>query len=242
MKRWPAYDNHHTRSYLLNLDTLSRSFASISHEPIPNHSIARLAPLLVVCTTTPTLHKPNLSRRKSIRRIPIRRHEIDTKRVRPRRDKEAQRHPHRPGRRIIQIRRRAQQRRHTGSPTHASNDETAAALRVLAQSAHAQRHDGGEADGLEEQGQVQHGHAGVVALRDAGRDEDDAHAEVHEEDPAGSDAFHDCYAGEAAESEGALGAGEEFGAQGAVGVRAGFGDVVDELGWWLEWQGGWRRT
>ncbi|KAK8215286.1 hypothetical protein M8818_001907 [Zalaria obscura] len=164
--------------------------------------------------------QPNFRSRKLIRRIPITRHEVHTQRITPRRNKESQWHTHGLRRTIIRVRRRAQQRRHAGSATDTTNDDAGPALRVLAEPAHAQRDDGREADGLEEERNVQHAHARVPALGDGGRDEDDAHAQVEQKDPSRPNKLHQADAREAAECEGALSPGEELGPERRVRPRS----------------------
>lgn len=100
---------------------------------------------------------------------------------------------------------------------------------MLAEPAHAQRDDGREADGLEEERNVQHAHARVPALGDGGRDEDDAHAQVEQKDPSRPNKLHQADAREAAECEGALSPGEELGPERRVRPRSRLGHVVDEV-------------
>lgn len=156
---------------------------------------------------------------------------VDRKRVRPRSDEESHRHDHRDGG-AVHIRHRARQRRDDGAAKHTSHDETRAALGVAAEPAHAQGHDGREADGLEEEGDVEHGDARVLPLGDGGPDKDDTGGEKDAKDDAGLDKVHQAHADETTHGEGALGAGEELRAQGRVGVAAGLGRVVDEVAVW----------
>ena len=100
---------------------------------------------------------------------------------------------------------------------------------MLAQTAHAEGDDGREDYRLEKQRDEQQGDAGVTAVRDGRSDEDDAHREVYEEDPARADELHDEGADEAAECKGALGACEHLGGLG-VGISGiGVFHVVYEL-------------
>ena len=201
-----------------------------SVRPIPTPFHYRTLPLLLITRSllTITIYHPNLRHRKLIRRVSIRRHEVHTDRISPRTDKERQRHGHR-DRSRPQIRNRTQYWRDHRPATYATDYEPRAALGIFAESAHTQRDDGRETDTLEEKRDVEHGHAGIALLADGGGDEDDATCEVEEEDPAGTDEFHDRGADEAAQRKGALGAGEEFGAQGGIGAGAGLDDVVDEI-------------
>jgi hypothetical protein len=100
---------------------------------------------------------------------------------------------------------------------------------VFTQPAHAKRDDGGEADGLKKQGDVQHGHTRVIALGDCRCDEDDAHRQVEQEHVTGADKFHETDAREASEGESTLGSREEFTSQRGRGTGASLGDVVDEV-------------
>lgn len=75
------------------------------------------------------------------------------------------------------------------------------------EAANAQRDDGRETDGLEEQGQHEHGEACVLPLGDGRAVEDDDAGEVEAEDPAGLHEFHQEGAAEAADCEATLGAG-----------------------------------
>lgn len=95
--------------------------------------------------------------------------------------------------------------------------------------AHTKRHDGGEADGLEEEGDVKHGHARVFSLGDGRGDEDDACSEEEKEDLARADEVHDGCADEAANGECPLSTSQELSSQGGIGVLAGFRHVVDEV-------------
>lgn len=123
---------------------------------------------------------------------------------------------------------RTSSRRDTCTANDTANDETAAALGVSAQSAHSQGHNGGEADGLEEQDDVEHRHASVAALRDGRDEEDDNAADEDEKHPSWTDVLHDAYASKPAECKRRLRTGKELG-----GVRVGSAGtsvhgVVDE--------------
>jgi hypothetical protein len=107
---------------------------------------------------------------------------------------------------------------------------------VASQAANAQGDDGGEADGLEEQRQHEHGHAGVVAAADAGGDEDDGAGDEEHQHDARPHVAHEERAGEAPRGEAALGAGEEFGGQRGRGVGPRFDHVVDEVAADGDWQ------
>jgi len=61
---------------------------------------------------------------------------------------------------------------------------------VFPKPAHAKCNDSGEADRFEEERDVEHGHACVASLCDAGGNEHDAHGEVEKEDPAWADELH----------------------------------------------------
>lgn len=141
-----------------------------------------------------------------IRRVAVLGHEVDSERIRPRGDEEGHRHDH-GDRGAVQVRHGARQRRDDGAAKDTRHDEPGAALGVAAQPAHAQRHDGREADGLEEEGDVEHRHARVLALGDRRPDKDDTHGEEDAEDDAGLDEVHKSNAHETADGEGALGAG-----------------------------------
>lgn len=163
-----------------------------------------------------------------IRRVAVLRHEVDSERVRPRGDEKRHRHNH-GGRGVVQVSHGARQRRDDGAAKDTRHDEPGAALGVAAQPAHAEGHDGREADGLEEEGDVEHRHARVLALGDGGPDEDDTHGQEDAEDDSGLDEVHKSNAHETADGEGALGTGEELRAEGGIGVGAGLGHVVDEV-------------
>ena len=79
---------------------------------------------------------------------------------------------------------------------------------------HTKCDDSGEADGFEEESYVEHGHAGVAPLRDAGCDEDDAHGEVEEEDPAWANELHEADAGEASHCKCTLSARKKLSTEG----------------------------
>lgn len=170
----------------------------------------------------------NLRLSESIRHIAVPGDEVNRKRVGPRSNEESQGHDH-GGRSIVQISHRARQRRNHGAAKDTGHDKPGPALGVAAQAAHAERHDGREADGLEEQGDVEHRDARVLAVGDGGRDEDDTGRQEDAEYDAGLDEVHQAHAHETADGEGALGAGQELRAEGGVGVVAGFGRVVDEV-------------
>lgn len=142
---------------------------------------------------------------KRIRRVAVLGDEVYRKRVRPRGDEESHGHDH-GDLGVVQIGHGARQRRYDGAAQDSRDDETGAALGVAAETAHAEGHDGREADGLEEQGDVEHGHACVLALGDGGPDEDDTHGQEDAEDDAGLDEVHHAHADETADGEGALGA------------------------------------
>jgi hypothetical protein len=188
---------------------------------------ARRAPRLLILNTN--VINPNLRLRKRIRRIPVRRHKIDTNSVRKRRDEKAQRHHHAELRAVPRIRRSAQDRRDDGTTADGAHDPAGASLGVFAQAAHAQGHDGGENDGLEEERDEQQGDAGVASVCDRGRDEDDAAGEIEDEDPSGTDKSHQEGADEAAEGETALGSCEQLRGAGVGVLVVGVSDVVDEL-------------
>lgn len=170
----------------------------------------------------------NLRLGKRIRRITVLGDKVDRERVGPRSNEERHGHDH-GSRRVVQVRHGARQRRHDGAAKDASHDEPGPALGVAAQPSHAQGHDGREADGLEEEGDVEHGHARVLALGDGGPDKDDTHGQEDAKDDAGLDKVHEAHADKTPHGEGALGAGQELRAEGGVGVCAGLGYVVDEV-------------
>lgn len=132
----------------------------------------------------------HLGLRKRIRRVPISRDEIDTNGIRIRRDEEAQRHQHAELGIVSRIRRGAQDRGHDGTTTDGADDPAGTALGVFSQPAHSQRHDGWETDAFEEEDDEEHGDARVAGYTDGGCDENDAQAEVGEENPAGTDEAH----------------------------------------------------
>lgn len=129
----------------------------------------------------------------------------------------------------MQVGHRTRQRRDNGAAKDTGHDEPGPALGVTAQTAHAEGHDGREADGLEEEGDVEHRDTHVLAVGDGGRDEYHTGRQEDAEDDAGLDEVHEAHAHETADGEGALGAGQELRAEGGVGVVAGFGRVVDEV-------------
>ena len=142
--------------------------------------------------------EPNPRNRELIRRDTISGHKIDRKRISPRTKEKPKRNRHALCRRIIPISRNTQQRRNTSAARNTTHNKARAAFRVLAQTTHAQRHDGREDDALEEQRDVQHGHTRVSALRYGWTDEDYTHGQVGNEDPAWFHEFHDQYTCEAA--------------------------------------------
>ena len=100
---------------------------------------------------------------------------------------------------------------------------------MLAETTHAECHDGGEDDGLEEERDEEQGDASVATVRDRWCEEHDAAGQVEDEDPAGTDESHQESSDEAAEGEATLGSGEELGGA-RVGVfLIGVCYVVDEL-------------
>lgn len=129
----------------------------------------------------------------------------------------------------MQVSHRARQRRDDSAAKDTGHDEPGTPLGVAAEAAHAEGHDGREADGLEEEGDVEHRDTHVLAVGDGGRDEDDTGRQEDAEDDAGLDEVHQAHAHETADGEGTLGAGQELRAEGGVGVVAGFGRVVDEV-------------
>ena len=100
---------------------------------------------------------------------------------------------------------------------------------MLAQTTHAESDYCGEDDRFEEQRDEQQGDAGVAAVSDRGRDEDDAAGEIEDEDPAGANVAHQEGANKAAQGETALGSGEELGGGGVGVFVVGVGYVLDEL-------------
>ena len=214
-------------SGLPNLSNLITRSLATPQTLLAQHTTPRTARLLIIRTSN--ILNPNLRLRKGIHHTPIRRHEIHTNCIRKRRNKEQQRHQHTKLRAIPRIRRSTKNRRYDGATAHCADDPPRAALGVLAQAAHAQRDDGREDDGLEEQRDEQQGDAGVAAVSDRGRDEDDAAGEVEDEDPAGTHVAHQESTDEAAEGETALGSCEELGGGGVGVLVVGVGDVVDEL-------------
>lgn len=147
----------------------------------------------------------DLSLCESIRRVAVLGDKVDRKRVRPRGDEESHGHNH-GDLGVVQVGHGTRQRRDDGAAQDSGDDETGAALRVAAEAAHAEGHDCREADTLEEEGDVEHGHARVLALGDRGPDEDDTHGQEDAEDDAGLDEVHHAHADETADGEGALGA------------------------------------
>jgi len=143
---------------------------------------------------------------EGVRRVPVGGDEIDSNGIRQRADEEDQGNDHSQGG-AVSIGRDTSQRRHDGAAGDTRDNPARAPLGVLAQAAHAQGDDGGEADGLEEQDHVEQRHARPAPLRDAGADEDDTEGQEDEEDPAGADEVHQEGAEEAANGEGALRSG-----------------------------------
>lgn len=159
----------------------------------------------------------DLSLGESIRRVAVLGDKVDRKRVRPRGDEESHGHDH-GDRSVVQVSHGARQRRNDGTAQDSCDDEPGTTLGVAAETAHAECHNGREADTLEEEGDVEHGHARVLALGDGGPDEDDTHGQEDAEDDAGLDEVHHAHADETADGEGALGACQELRAKGGVGV------------------------
>lgn len=147
----------------------------------------------------------NLGLGESIRRVAVLGHKVDRKRVRPRGDEESHGHNH-GDLGVVQVGHCARQRRDDRAAQDSRDDETGATLGVAAEATHAEGHDGWEADGLKEEGDVEHGHARVLALGDGGPNEDDTHGQEDAEDDAGLDEVHHAHADETADGEGALGA------------------------------------
>lgn len=184
---------------------------------ISNHSHA-----VVVLT------KANLCLGKGICDVPICRHKVDGEGVRLCGNEEGQGHDH--GRSsAVHISNNTSQRRHTCATKHTAHNEAGASLGVAAQTAHSQRHDGREADGLEEERHVEHRHTGIAAFRDSRDDENNAHAKEQQEDPSWLHKVHDSYTGKSTNGKGTLSAGKKLRAQGRGGVCAGLGDIVDEI-------------
>lgn len=152
-----------------------------------------------------------------IRRVAVLGDKVDRKRVRPCGDEECHGHDH-GDLGVVQVGDGARQRRDDSAAQDSRDDETGAALGVAAEAAHAEGHDGREADTLEEEGDVEHRHARVLALGDGGPDEDDTHGQEEAEDDAGLDEVHQAHADETADGEGALGACQELRAEGGIGV------------------------
>lgn len=99
----------------------------------------------------PHILNPNLRLAKLVSWDPVSWHKIHSQAVRPRSYKKAQRHNHSHSSTILRIGRNTQKRRDHGSTANSAYDKTGAALGVLAQTTHAERDDGREADRLEEE-------------------------------------------------------------------------------------------
>lgn len=165
---------------------------------------------------------------KRVRRVSIPGHEVDTDSIRPRGNKEHQRHGHGDCGTIL-VRRVACERGCDGAADDAADDPARTALSVAAEAAHTQRNDGWEADRLKEERHCQQAEASVIALRDGRRDEDDATGQEGEEHPARPDEVHKPNAEEAPECERPLRTGKELGAQGGVGAWTSVDNIVDEI-------------
>lgn len=144
---------------------------------------------------------------KGINGVPVPRHKVDTHRIRPRTDKEAQGDDHGDAH-AASICHGAHERRHDGTANHTADDEARAALGVASESAHAEGHDGREADGLKEERNKEHGQAYIAVLGDGGREKDDAHGHVKAKHVAGAGKVHEADTNEATNGKGSLCTGE----------------------------------
>lgn len=191
---------------------------------------------LVICNTTSVRSlnvvlvtcKPNLRSREGVGGVSIGGDEVDGEGVRLGGDEEHEGHHHGHGR-AVAVRGDARERRDDGAADDAADDPPGAPLGVAAEPAHAEGHNGREADGLEEEHDVEHRHARDAPLRDGRRGKDDAHGQEDEEDPARPHVLHDKDAAEPPDREGGLCAGEILGAHSGLVSRAVFCHVVDEI-------------
>lgn len=147
-------------------------------------SLQMRSSILAKCTFRiigPVVDNSNLGLVEAVRDVTVSRNKVHTESVSPRCHEKHQRDHHRKRRRRVPRRdirlalgvsRHEEQRRHDSAAAHAGHDEARAPLAVLAEAAHAQRDDGREDDGLEEEHDEEHAHARVAALGDGGDEED----------------------------------------------------------------------
>lgn len=112
--------------------------------------------------------------------------------------------------------------------TLTSNNITATTLAMATQATHAEGNDGGEADGLEEQHDVEKRNTGDTRVSNGRSDEDHAAGQEAQENDTGLDVVHQDDTQETANGESGLGTGEELRAVVITSPGNGLGDVVDE--------------
>lgn len=193
-------------------------------------------PLLIMLMNHPLLEplvRPSvrvdtdLGSGKGIGRITVPRVEVDGNGVRNCGEHKSQRHHH-ADLGAVHISHRASQGRDDGAAKDTTNDQSGTALRVATQSAHAQGDDGGEADGLEEEDDEEHGNGSVSSHKD-GRDQEDAdRGQVGAKDKARLEEVHKENTGKAPHGKRGLSTCEELGANGRVGPGTSLDSIVDE--------------
>lgn len=99
---------------------------------------------------------------------------------------------------------------------------------MSAETTHSEGNDGGEADRLEEEDNVEHSDTGVVLLGNGWADEDDAHADEGEEDPSWLHKSHDTTSRKPTDGKSGLGTGKQFRAKTARSSWFGRHGIVDE--------------
>lgn len=127
------------------------------------------------------------------------------------------------------IRGSAKHRGYDRAADNGSDDDGGTGLGVLAKSPNTEGEDRREANGLEEEDEVEAGEARVLACTNRRCLEDDYPCEEAQEDPARLGELHEECPEEAACGETALRACEEVCTLGGGGVTTGFGYVVYEI-------------
>lgn len=127
------------------------------------------------------------------------------------------------------IRGSAKHRRYNRASDNGADDDGGTGLGVLAKPPNTEGEDGREANGLEEEDEVEAGETRVLTCTDRSGLEDDYAGEEAQENPARLGELHEERPKEAACGEAALRAREEVSALGGRGVATGFGYVVYEV-------------
>lgn len=130
---------------------------------------------------------------------------------------------------VVHVGHFAGQSRDASTASNAGDDQARASFIMATQASDAEGDDGRETDTLEEQDQEHHRQPGVFSRPGRGAEEDDHARQVREKDPSRLCVFHKQRAGEAADGERTLGAGQELGGQRAVRTTPRLDGVVDEV-------------